>query len=54
MPDYEIRYYHADGNLAVVQMTVQQSETLAREHALHHQREHARFDVRLHGSRQQR
>ncbi len=52
MPDYEIRYYRADGTLAFIQITVQPSERHAREHALRHQGDNARFDLRrLHGTR---
>ena len=58
MPDYEIRYYHADDSLAVVQMTVQPSEHHAREHARENQRDHARFELRAavgdHSPRQRR
>ena len=52
MPDYEIRYYRADGTLALVQITVQPNERHAHETAMRHQGEHARFDMRmLHGTR---
>lgn len=52
MPDYEIRYFRADGTLALIQITVQPSERHAHEHALRHQGEHARFDMRtLRGTR---
>ncbi len=55
MPDYEIRYFHADGSLALIQITVQPSERHAHEHARHHQGDHARFDMRaLHGTRDRR
>ena len=51
MPDYEIRYFHANGSLALIQVTVQPSERHAREHAQRHQGDHARFDLRsLHGA----
>jgi hypothetical protein len=51
MPDYEIRYYRADGTLALIQITVQPNERHAHEHALRHQGDHARFDLRsLHGA----
>jgi hypothetical protein len=46
MPDYEIRYYRADGTLALIQITVQPSERHAREHAQRHQGDHAHFDLR--------
>ena len=46
MPDYEIRYFRADGSLALVQMTVQPSESHARDHANAHQLDHARVEVR--------
>ncbi len=52
MPDYEIRYFRANGSLALIQITVQPNERYAREAALRHQGEHARFDLRaLHGTR---
>ena len=52
MPDFEIRYYRADGSLALIQITVQPSERHAREHAQRNQGDHARFDMRmLHGTR---
>ncbi len=52
MPDYEIRYYRADGSLALVQITVQPNERYAHDAALRQQGEHARFDSRmLHGKR---
>jgi hypothetical protein len=46
MPDFEIRYFHADGSLALVRMSYHASEQEAREHALHHQQDHARFEIR--------
>ena len=46
MPDYEIRYFHADGALAVIRMTSQTTQANAEAHARHHQQHHARFEVR--------
>jgi hypothetical protein len=54
MPDYEIRYYRADGSLALVQITVQQSERHAREYAQRNQQNHARFELRMNGRQTQR
>jgi hypothetical protein len=55
MPDYEIRYFRADGTLALIQVTVQASERHAREHALRHQGDHVRFDLRtINGTRERR
>lgn len=54
MPDYEVRYFHADGTLAVIHITVQPSERHAREYALRNQRDHARFDLYLNSARAQR
>ena len=45
MPDFEIRYYHADGKLALVHMcacaTIDEAHALAEENA----GEHTRFEV---------
>jgi hypothetical protein len=47
MPDYEIRYFRADGTLALIQITVQPSEQHARDYAQRNQDDHARFELRL-------
>jgi hypothetical protein len=46
MTDFEIRYFHADGTLALVYMTAQTTASEAEEHALLNQDEFARFEVR--------
>lgn len=46
MPDYEIRYFHADGRLAMVHVSSHDSEKEAVEHARRNQKDHARFEVR--------
>ncbi|HEY4124219.1 MAG TPA: hypothetical protein VGM36_06360 [Rhizomicrobium sp.] len=46
MPDFEIRYYHADGKLAVVHMCIQKTREAAHELAQIHLKDHARFEVR--------
>ena len=54
MPDFEIRYFHADGSLALVRMSWHESEAEAREHARNHQQEHARFELRAPDGAQRR
>ena len=46
MTDFEIRYFHADGTLALVHITVQSSATDAEERARLNQEDFARFEVR--------
>jgi hypothetical protein len=46
MPDYEVRYFHADGTLAIVHMVSHASEDDAHEHARRNQKDHARFELR--------
>jgi hypothetical protein len=46
MPDYEVRYFHADGTLAIVHMVAHASEDEAHEHARRNQKDHARFEIR--------
>ncbi len=46
MPDFEIRYFNADGTLSVIQMTSHGTREDAEAHAKHHQQHHARFEVR--------
>ncbi len=54
MPDYEIRYYRADGSLALVHITIQPSERHAREYAQRNLSDHTRFELRMNGPRTQR
>lgn len=46
MTDFEIRYFHADGTLALVFITAQATALEAEEHAKSNQDEFARFEVR--------
>ena len=46
MPDFEIRYYHADGKLAVVHMCIQKTLDEAHEFARINLKDFARFEVR--------
>jgi len=46
MPDFEIRYYHADGKLALVHMCIQKALKDAYEFARANLKDHARFEVR--------
>jgi len=46
MPDFEIRYYHADGKLALVHMCIQATIEGAREFAQINLKDYARFEVR--------
>jgi hypothetical protein len=50
MPDYEIRFFHADGGLAVVHMSHHHSDEEARSHARRLIGDHARYEIRC-GSR---
>ena len=45
MPDFEIRYYHADGKLALVHMCNQKTREDAHEFAQRNLKEHAHFEV---------
>jgi len=45
MPDFEIRYFNADGTLAFVIVTSQPSEAHAEEHAARNNGNHARFEI---------
>ena len=45
MPDYEIRFVHADGTLAVVHMSNHNSEEEAHTHARRMKGEHARYEL---------
>jgi len=46
MTDFEIRYFHADGTLALVHITAQASAAAAEEQAKLNQEDFARFEVR--------
>lgn len=46
MPDFEIRYYHADGKLALVHMCIQKTVQDAHDFAQINLKDHARFEVR--------
>jgi hypothetical protein len=46
MTDFEIRYFHADGSLALVHITSVASETDAEDQAKLNQKDFARFEVR--------
>jgi hypothetical protein len=45
MPDFEIRYYHADGKLAFVHMCAYRTINEARNFAQKNIGEHARFEI---------
>jgi hypothetical protein len=45
VPDFEIRYFNADGSLALVHVTSHASHAEAVEHAARHQHPHDRFEV---------
>ena len=46
MPDFEIRYFHADGSLAMVRVTSRPTKTDAEACARRDQEAHPRFEVR--------
>ncbi len=46
MPDYEIRYFYADGRLAVIHMSMHNSAQDAEEYARFNLQDHARFEIR--------
>ena len=46
MPDFEIRYFHADGSLAMVRVTSRLTKADAEACARHDQETCAHFDVR--------
>jgi len=54
LPDFEIRYFHADGSLTIVHMTSHATLDEAEEHARRHQHPHDRFEVREVGGAQKR
>jgi hypothetical protein len=45
MPDFEIRYFHADGALALVHVTSHETHAEAVEHAARVQGDYPRFEV---------
>jgi len=45
LPDFEIRYFHADGTLAIVHITACDSPAEAEERARTQQDGHARFEI---------
>ena len=45
MPDFEIRYFHTDGTLAIVHVTSHETIEEAELHARHNQKDHAHFEV---------
>ena len=45
MPDYEIRLFHADGTLAMVQMSHHDSEEEAHSHARRQKKDFARYEL---------
>jgi len=46
MPAFEIRFYHADGKLALVHMCIRKTLEEARELAQINLKDYARFEVR--------
>jgi hypothetical protein len=46
MPDYEIRFFDADGALAVVHISTHDTDDEAHAHARRIQAEHARYEIR--------
>jgi hypothetical protein len=46
VPDFEIRYFHADGSLGLIRITHCPSLAEAEEYARSHLCTHARFEVR--------
>lgn len=46
MPNYEIRYFNADGSLALIHMTTQPTQEDADAHARENQGTHARYEIR--------
>lgn len=46
MPDFEIRYFHADGSLTMVRVTSRLTKADAEACARNNQETHAHFEVR--------
>jgi len=51
MPDFEIRYFGADGSLALVQLTTRDSADEVERHARGSLGPHQRFEIRQVGQR---
>jgi hypothetical protein len=45
VPDFEIRYFNADGSLALVHVTSHASRDEAAQHAEQHRHPHDRFEI---------
>ena len=45
MPDFEIRYFNADGSLAIVHVTSHDTMEEAELHAKRNQKDYAHFEV---------
>jgi hypothetical protein len=50
MPDYEIRFFHVDGSLAVVHVSHHESDDEAHSHARRLQDDHARYELHRDGT----
>ncbi len=46
MPDFEIRYFNADGSLALIRLSTHASANEAHDHAQLHLQDFAHFEVR--------
>lgn len=51
MPDYEIRLYHADGSLALVHMSHQESDEQAHDYAKRLLSDLSRYEIRRGGAK---
>ncbi|MEI9995498.1 MAG: hypothetical protein WDM91_12955 [Rhizomicrobium sp.] len=51
MPDYEIRFFHDDGTLAVVHVSYHESDEEAHNHARRMKSDHARYELHRAGER---
>jgi len=45
VPDFEIRYFHFDGSLALIHVTAHETRAQAESHAELNRHPHARFEV---------
>ena len=50
MPDYEIRFFHADGSLAVVHVSHHHSDEEAHSHARRLKSDHVRYELHRDGA----
>ncbi|HEY0302095.1 MAG TPA: hypothetical protein VGC36_12200 [Rhizomicrobium sp.] len=50
MPDYEIRLYHADGSLALVHVSHQDTDELAHDYAKRLVNDLSRYEIRRSGA----